>query len=231
MLKNANIESLGDKDINKIEKNIKFANDLKRENEEILNSFDDLEIYAIFDDTGATQKQIKRLKALVYKNNCKIDKLFRDLENYDFLFDTSLKYLLKNVEDNLQKEFSCEENDIKLNLSLIMKQLGSHYAFNKDGDCIPGSFENEYLYGYEFMDAGKRMSFVLPSINVKASKSTSAQEIYEEDPKVNLLHMGWFANKNDIFNSKIWNNVALDVVEENFNLYCSSQNDKSQNIK
>ena len=69
MLKNAKIESLGDKDINKIEKNIKFANDLKRENEEILNSFDDLEIYAIFDDTGATQKQIKRLKALVYKNN------------------------------------------------------------------------------------------------------------------------------------------------------------------
>ena len=231
MLKNAKIESLGDKDINKIEKNIKFANDLKRENEEILNSFDDLEIYAIFDDTGATQKQIKRLKVLVYKNNCKIEKLFRELENYDFLFDTSLKYLLKNVEDNLQKEFSCEENDIKLNLSLIMKQLGSHYAFNKDGDCIPGSFENEYMYGYEFMDAGKRMSFVLPSINVKASKSTSAQEIYEEDPKVNLLHMGWFANKKDIYNSKIWNNVALDIVEENFNLYCSSQNDNSQNIK
>ena len=231
MLKNAEIESLGDKDINKIEKNINFANDLRKENEEILNSFDDLEIYAIFDDTGATQKQIKRLKALVYKNNCKIDKLFRELENYDFLFETSLKHLLKIVEDNLQKEFSCEENNIDLNSSLIMKQSGSHYAFDKYGDCIPGSFENEYLYGYEFMDAGKKVSFVLPSIDVKASKNTSAQEIYEEDPKVNLLHMGWFANKNDIFNSKIWNNVALDIVEENFNLYCSSQNDNSQNIK
>ena len=40
-----------------------------------------------------------------------------------------------------------------------------------------------------------------------------------------------YANKNDIFNSKIWNNVALDIVENNFNLYRFSQNDNSQNIR
>lgn len=210
--------------MNKIQKTLSLIDELQKENEDILNYFEDNEVALIFDEDNTLHRKFRRLEAMRFRNDCKIEKQIGNLKNFERFFDIPLTDLMYIIKMNLEKEFPTSKNQINLSSSFVANKLNSSFAYNENGMAVPGLARNEYEFGYEFFDGYKKETFMLPKITVTCTPHKTAEEFYDQDPIVNILDMGLLTNNKGRFESNSWRELFLGVVWDNLTYTSESEN-------